>query len=212
VGINFLYWLMTTDRGLLARIAIGVVIFAILAAFDLAKRGKAATRWREYLFLLAVVAAAVLYGIINDNLAVSISPEYFVYGKGIGPSGSLRWEACKVGMKAAFSAGLIIGATMLIANNPRRGRRQLRYEKLFALLSGIFLCAATGAVTGAAIGWFGGWNWVSNDLAVIWREGLFRPRPFMLVYGMNLGGYAGAGMGTVAVVAYILAEKVKSEE
>jgi hypothetical protein len=198
---------MTTDRGLLVRVAIGVAAFAILAASDFAQRGKAATRWREYLFLLTVVAAAVLYGIINDNLAVGISPEYFVYGKGIGASGSLRWEACKVGMKAAFSAGLIIGVAMLFANNPRRGRRQLPSRELFALLSVVLTCAVVGAGIGAAIGWFGGWNWMSGDLAAIWREGLFRPRPFMLVYGMNLGGYAGAGIGTVGAVVGIVRQR-----
>jgi hypothetical protein len=209
MGLAILHWLLTTDTGLLARIGIGAAIFAALAITDLQRHGRAGRRWREYLFLLAVVLAAILYGFVNDSLAASISPEYFVYGKGIGPSGCLRWEACKVGIKAAFSAGLIIGVAMLFANNPRRGRRQLRYRELFGLLSGIILCAATGAGIGAAIGWFGGWNWMSGDLAAIWREGLFRPRPFMLVYGMNLGGYAGAAMGTVTVVAYILVERVK---
>ena len=63
-----------------------------------------------------------------------------------------------IGMKASFSAGLIIGVVMLLANNPRKNRRQLPYRELFKLLAMVFAVAAIGAGTGAAIGWHGGWN------------------------------------------------------
>jgi hypothetical protein len=83
VGLHlFFNWLLTTDAGLLTRIGIGGAIFATLAAVDLARRGPAATRWREYLFLLVVVLAAIVYGAVNDAVGSAISWEYFY-----GPSG-----------------------------------------------------------------------------------------------------------------------------
>src|SRR6266446_6393487 len=110
-------WLRS-DAGLLARVAIGVGIFAVLAAADVARHGRAATRWREYAFLVIAVSAALAYGIANDAIASGISWEYFYYGKGLerqlgaqlppDPT-ALRWVACAVGAKATWTAGLVIG-------------------------------------------------------------------------------------------------------
>jgi hypothetical protein len=197
-------WWFATDAGLVARIAIGGAIFAALAVADLLRHGRSARRWREYVFLLAVVAAAMGYGIANDWIASGISWEYFVYGKGVSMTARMPWAACLIGMKASFSAGLVVGVAMLMANNPREGRRQLRYRELFQWLAVVLAIAVTGAVVGAGVGWRGGWNWMSGDLAAIWREGMFRPRRFMAAYGMNLGGYAGAAVGTIAAVVGIV--------
>src|ERR1700744_4744308 len=76
-------WWMSSDGGLIARIAIGVAIFLVLATVDLHRNGRRATRWRESLFLLTAPVFATLYGMINDAIAVRISYEYFYYGKGL---------------------------------------------------------------------------------------------------------------------------------
>jgi hypothetical protein len=55
-------WWFTTDAGLLTRIGVGAAIFAGLAIADVMRNGRAARRWREYLFLLSAVAAAMAYG------------------------------------------------------------------------------------------------------------------------------------------------------
>jgi hypothetical protein len=77
-------WLIHTNAGLATRILAGAIIFLCLAISDLKKRGSQATRWREYLFLLVVVAASVLYGVLNDQITSAISWEYFYYGKELG--------------------------------------------------------------------------------------------------------------------------------
>ena len=59
------------------RLTIGLSIFALLAIVDLHRNGKQARRWREYAFLAAVVAIAMLYGILNDQITSAISWEYF---------------------------------------------------------------------------------------------------------------------------------------
>ena len=120
-------WLLHSDGGLLLRIVVGCCIFAALGIADLARHGRAATRWREYLVLLAAVAVALAYGALNDQITSAISWEYFYYGKeldkvlrpSVPPAGlSFHWEVAKVGLKATWSAGLIFGVVLLLANNP----------------------------------------------------------------------------------------------
>jgi len=206
-------WWLKTDSGLLARICIGVCIFAAWAVSDLLRRGRAATRWREYLFLLAAVAAGLAYGLFNDWIASGISWEFFYYGKGLesqlGPhvppdAAALRWEAIKIGLKATWSAGLIVGVALLIANNPRPGRPQLSYRRLLLHLPVIGIAAVIGAAIGGLAGSRGFLTWTSSDLRDMAREDLFRPVRFMCVYGMNVGAYAGGLIATfVAVVSIV---------
>ena len=101
------------------RIAIGGAIFLTLALIDLHRNRSQARRWREYTFLLAVTAIAMAYGAINDQITSAISWEYFYYGKELSlvlgaqtppDRGAMRWEAAKVGMKATWSVGLILGS------------------------------------------------------------------------------------------------------
>src|SRR5438477_12984881 len=119
-----MHWLLHTNAGLLTRIGIGCLIFLILALLDLRRHGPQATRWREYLFLLTCVIVALLYGVINDQLTMTISWEYFAYGKGIAEtlpgaepnSLPFRMEVAKIGLMATWSVGLLIGVALLLAN------------------------------------------------------------------------------------------------
>jgi hypothetical protein len=208
-----LNWWLHTDSGLLARIGIGASIFVVLAIVDLLRRGREATRWREYLFLLVAALFGMTYGLINDRVASGISWEYFYYGKGLdaqlGPQvppdmASLRWAACEVGLKATWSVGLIIGVALLIANNPRKRRPQLPYRTLLQMLPMILLVAAMFAVAGAFAGSRGWLVWTSADLRGILRENLFRPRRFLAVHGMNLGGYVGGAIATLGAVVWVI--------
>lgn len=212
-GLN---WLLKSDAGLLVRVAAGVSIFLLLAIMDFRRHGRSATRWREYLFLLIAALAAMLYGLLSDFLAASISWEYFYYGKGLeaqlGPhvppdANALALEACKVGLKASWSVGLIAAVALLLANNPRPSRKRLPFQRLFSLLIFIFLTTAAFAGIGAYFGSRGYLNWTSADIAGIWRDQLFRPKRFCTVYGMNLGAYAGAFFGTVISVIQVIRQR-----
>jgi membrane associated rhomboid family serine protease len=199
-------WLIHTDSGLLLRIAVGVAVLAVLAIADWKRSGRAATHWREYGVLLAAAAAAILYGIINDQITCSISWEYFYYGKALeavlGPATppnpiALHLEAAKVGAEATWSTGLIFGVVLLLANNPRPGLPQLRNRELLRLLPLIVLVTA---VTGAALGICGYQGWLTgfdSDFGDMVRADVFHPRRFMCAWGVHLGGYAGGALGTV---------------
>lgn len=119
------------------RILAGVGIFTLLAVADLIQRGRYAKRWREYAFLLLCVAAAMLYGVANDEITSRISWEYFYYGKELAPvigpdvppnPAALSWQAARIGAAATWWVGLVIGVAMLMANNPSHRRPQLPYS------------------------------------------------------------------------------------
>jgi hypothetical protein len=189
-----------------ARIAAGVLILAVLAIWDWRKRGLAATRWREYSLLLFTIAAAMIYGIVNDQITSRISWEYFYYGKELdeilGPqtppdSWRLSLQAARIGMMATWSAGAVIGVAILIANNPRRTLPQLSYPILLRLLPMIAIITIAFAILGGVLGYFGLLTPLQQDFGDMVAEDLWRPRRFMCTWGIHLGGYVG---GVIAIL------------
>lgn len=193
-----------------------MTILIVLAISDLKRHGKSATRWREYSFLLLCVGIAMVYGMMNDQVTSRISWEYFYYGKELAPimgpqtppdRGAMDWQAARIGAAATWWVGLVIGAAMLIANNPSRKYPQLSYRKLIghlpAFIGIVILCAAI-------FGWLGHQhllNWMGQDFREIAEMDLWRPRRFMMVYGIHLGGYVGGIAGMIFSVASIRRER-----
>jgi hypothetical protein len=211
-------WLIHTPAGLLTRIAVGLLIFTLFAIFDLHKHKQSATRWREYRFLLFTVAVSILYGILNDQLTSRISWEYFYYGKGLdeilGPQlppdpAALSLQAAKIGAQATWTAGLLLGVILLLANNPRRTTPRLPYSSLVrALLLILAITVSCGAILGLA-----GYNNLflpfSEEFRAMVQHDEFRPRRFMAVYGIHLGGYIGGAVGVIAAVIQITRARSK---
>ena len=194
------------------RLSVGGSFFLTMALVDLARRRREATRWREYTFLLWCILIAIVYGVINDQLTVTISPEYFAYGKGLaeilGPHFDqqpvrFRWEAAKVGIQATWAAGLIIGVVLLLANNPKPGRPSLP----LLVLIGHLPVVLTGCIVAAAVLGFAGYEGLLarciDDFAEMLRRDQFRPRRFMAVYGIHLGGYVGGLLGAMIAVVQV---------
>lgn len=210
-------WWLQSDRGLALRIGLGTAIFATLAWVDWRRHRAQARRWREYLFLLGTVAAAMVYGALNDQITARLSWEYFYYGKGLAevlpagqaPSPALYWEAAKVGMKATWSAGLIVGVALLIANNPRRGWPQVSYATLVQWLAMILAACVAFAVLLGMAGYAGWLVPFSSDFAQMVRHDEFRPYRFMAVFGVHLGGYVGGLLGMTLAVMCIVRRRRK---
>ena len=114
------------------RITLGVVFFAVLGVVDCLRHPDNPTRAKEYLFLFSCAGIAMAYGVVHDYLTWHISPEYFVWGKGIeSAADSYSSEVVLLALKATWTAGLVVGAAFLVANNPRKGRPQLPYPTLY---------------------------------------------------------------------------------
>ncbi len=217
--ITLFHWLTRTDAGLLVRILIGSAIFAMLAIVDLRRNGNSAIRWREYSVLLVAVAMALIYGAINDQITVTISPEYFLYGKELfrvigdsPPAATLRWEAAKIGLKATWSAGLIFGVVLLLANNPMRSLPRLRNRRIVLYIPMILLIAATRGTIGGLLGYHGYLTRLDTDFVDMVAANVYRPRRFMAAWGVHLGGYVGGIVGTIIAVGRVIGRRTSLPE
>jgi hypothetical protein len=198
------------------RILGGAVILLWLAVRDLKQHGRSATRWREYLFLIFCVAVAIGYGIFNDLITSRISWEYFYYGKELAPilgpeippnSVALDHAAMRIGAMATWWAGLVIGAGLLIANNPSRRYPQLTFHRLAIRLIGFILITLICALLLGFVGHEYWLNWISEDFRDISDMNLWRPRRFMTTYGIHLGGYLGGAIGMIYGIISIRRER-----
>lgn len=198
------------------RILAGVGIFTVLAVVDLIQHGRNATRWREYVFLALCVGVAMLYGIANDEVTSRISWEYFYYGKELAPiigpdtppnPAALDWQAARIGAAATWWAGLVIGASILMANNASRRLPRLSCTRLVARLSAIIGITVLSASILGLIGNRFLLNWISEDFQELASTNLWHPRHFMTVYGIHLGGYLGGAIATVFAVVSVIRER-----
>ena len=212
-------WLLRSEGGLVARIAVGALILSGLALWDLYRNRSRATRWREYAFLLSCVAIAIVYGGLNDQVTTTISWEYFAYGKGVAEvlpaneppnSWAFRWEAAKVGMKATWTAGLIVGVAILIANNPSKRYPSLPYRRLYPFAFLVFGVTAVMSFCLAMAGYLGAFQSFNPEFGEMVAADQWRPYRFMAVFGEHLGGYVGGVIGTVIAVILIIRQRKRS--
>jgi fructose-specific phosphotransferase system IIC component len=98
------------------RVVLLLGLMVIVAAIDRLRHREKATRFREYGFILLTGLIGVLAGFANDLVTSSISPDFFVLGKGLTPGEGLRWRAGFYGAQAGFAAGIVGGAVCLLAS------------------------------------------------------------------------------------------------
>ncbi|MGE0710886.1 MAG: hypothetical protein AB7N76_16170 [Planctomycetota bacterium] len=189
-----------------ARLATLLVVLALAAIVDRARHGAAARRWREYSFLLACGLLGALVGGLQDQLSVRVSPDYFLYGKGLEGGADLAWRASVLGGQAGFVAGVIAAGVLLLVNQPRPARPAL--SELAAAR------VAVPWVVGAALGGeaLGALVLGPLDPLCYARElrGLLAPEAalgFTRVWGMHAGLYGGAALGLVVAALRLRARR-----
>lgn len=153
---------------------------------------------KEYLFLATTTAAAVLYAILHDHITATISPEYFLYGKGLlDDPRPFRLAVTILAAKASYSTGLLAGLALLLANNPMGGMPRLEYARLLRIASVPVAAAFLLALLGAAIvPWYPS---AALEHAIRDSMGL----RFVLVWAIHLGSYVGAVAGTLVGVVVV---------
>jgi hypothetical protein len=183
------------------RLLILVLLMALVAWIDWRRRGPQATRWREYGFLLAAGLLGGLIGIAIDQFTSTVSPDYFIYGKGIPAGNGFRLRVAELGFHAGLLAGVVIGGAYLLANNPQPDRPGLPTPRLFRFALHPFLFALFLAPVGSFIAYSYDPLGYRSDLRDIFDTS--QVRGFLAVWGAHAGIYAGALLGTVWGVLHI---------
>jgi hypothetical protein len=116
------------------RIVLLLFLMSLIAAIDWHRNRQNATKWKEYGFVILSGVMGTLFGLFNDLITSSISPEYFIFGKGLASGDWLTVRAGVLGMKAGFSVGAIAGAICLYVSTRNCSRPPLAYRKLLRLL------------------------------------------------------------------------------
>jgi hypothetical protein len=170
-------------------------LLALLAAlglfvlYDLRKPPEKRCRLKESGFLLACAAAGALFGMAADSITSSLSPDYFIHGKGI-PSGPrfLASVLC-LGAQAGCSAAIIGAGILLLFNaDPGNVRRLISLSVLpfsLAALCGILLGVLQHQYQAARL----------PDVEA--ALGDTAARRFALVWMAHIGIYAGGFLGLV---------------
>lgn len=177
--MNELVWRLPA---LCAFLALGI-------AYDRWRHGSAGRRAREYALLLACGALGGLAGVMQDQVSLRISPDFFVFAKGVKPGPNFAWRASAVGLHAGLFAGLLAGGLLLLVNQPRPARAELGPLRLIRLAGPrILALAALGVPLGYSVG-------PHLPLREFLEDFHGDPEAFLRVWGMHIGLYAGALIG-----------------
>ncbi len=174
-----------------ARLAVLLSLMATVAAVERWRRGPAANRWREYLFVVGVAAAGALAGVAIDACTSRISPAYFIEWKGIEAGEGFGGRAVALGAKAGFGAGFLVAALLAYAATRRASStaRSVSFARLSYRATRVLLAALTGAAALALLGW-------CVQLPPPMADPLFARAPDAIhAWWIHLGAYAGAAVG-----------------
>jgi hypothetical protein len=192
-----------------ARVAVACAAAALLvglAVRDVVGDRRDTRRVKEYAFLFATTLAAVVYGVVHDQLTVTLSPEYFLDGKGlVAAPRPLRLAVAMLAVGSSWWVGLALGAALLIANNPRRTGcpAQLTYPELGRLAAAPLVAASLGAAAGS-VNIADPFRLAASVRPLVSDD---RVRAFLLVWGIHAGSYAGAFLGGISSVALVVVRR-----
>ncbi len=175
--------------------AFGLFIIIVIW-YDIGKKRKS-ERLYEYAFLIFAGILGGLYGMLNDAFTVTLSPEYFVFGKGVAKDKWIFVQGIGIGGQAGFSGGVIFGAILLFART-----HWFASVKLQRIASQIWIPFACGVFMSILLPFFFG----NIDILkirdrlpqVITQEQADR---FLFVWWEHAGVYTGIFMGTIVLIA-----------
>jgi len=176
-----------------------VVLLAFAAAMVLLDRllhRENSVRIWEYVCLFLVGGIGALYGAANDAVTVTLSSEYFIFGKGLSVGPQLTFNAIRLGAQAGFSAGAVACAVWQFALRriPAPKRCSLILKHFWIPLS---LACALSFVCPVLFATF-------DPLSLIDQfDGIIPPNrfsAFMTVWWIHMGAYLGLTAGLALVI------------
>ncbi|REJ66312.1 MAG: hypothetical protein DWQ31_14660 [Planctomycetota bacterium] len=118
--------------------------------------------------VLMLVVAAVVYGVLHDQVTVRISLEYFTIGHAsLFATRNPTWLACLWGLVATWWVGVLLGVPLAAAARWRRWPRREPHSLVRPLLI-LMGCAALLAIAAGLVGHLAasrGWVYLVGPLA-----------------------------------------------
>ncbi len=187
------------------RVALLLGLMLVVSLADFYRNGAQAAKFREYGFILLAGALGGAVGFVNDLITSSISPEYFILGKGLEESPDLRIQAGLFGLQVGFSAGVIGGAVCLYASRRKSAYPPAKFSRLLQMLwmpvAGAILC---GIVSPLAFSKFDPARFSLQLDTLLSAEGINR---FRQVWWTHIGLYAGLVIGLAAMILRAIKER-----
>jgi hypothetical protein len=184
-----------------SRLALLIALMAVVAWFDWRRYAAAATKWREYSFLLLAGILGGIVGMSLDNATATLSPHFYTLGKGLSAEKDFRWQVTEFGLHAGMVAGLLIGGIYLIANNPRSNRPGLPYRRLLKFAVYPILGIAIVVPMTTPLVCYADPLALKGDLSYILSPPQLQA--FLAVWGINIGVYLGGILGIIWGVVHI---------
>jgi len=190
------------------RIVLLLGLMLVVSLVDFYRNGTRAVKFREYGFVIIAGVAGAMVGGVNDLITSSISPDYFILGKGMEASPNLRMQAGQFGLQVGFSAGVIGGAACLYASRRKSAHPPASFPSLFRLLWMPVAGAVLGGVTLPL-----GFSKFDPARFSVQLGGLLnaeRIDRFRQVWWIHIGLYAGMIVGLMMMILRTVKERKRS--
>jgi len=173
---------------------------------------------KRFLILLLIIGLAPLiggvYGILNDQLTYTISPEYYTKFKfyqfgliDLVNETNPRIGVSAVGFLATWWVGLPIGIILGLVGLIHKNTKRMFYISLRAVFVTVVVAFITGLI-GLAYGKF----YLANTEVNWWLpENLINTKNFIAVGSMHNFSYLGGLTGLIAGVIYSLRQRRKND-
>jgi hypothetical protein len=187
------------------RVALLLGLMLVVSLVDFCRNGARAAKFCEYGFIIITGAAGAAAGFVNDLITSSISPDYFILGKGLEEGPNLRMQAGLFGLQVGCSAGVIAGAVCLFAC---RRKSASPPAKVFKLLQMLWMPVAGAVLCGVALplllSRFDPAHFSAQLESVLDAGRISR---FLQVWWTHVGLYAGMAAGLVVMILRANMEK-----
>ena len=179
------------------RLGILVLCIAAMVTYDLIRK-KDLTRLKEYSVIILASLLTGVFGIIMDMITSEISPEYFLYGKGI----HAKHDIIIMGCFAGISAGFVLTAILVFINRKNSRKFYILKYLPFCFILSVLFAAVMGFVRYHLL------SYQFEDLEIIMKP--MEIRRFMTVWFIHLGIYIGGVVGVI-LAGFIIWKKNRSD-
>ena len=190
------YWL---------RISLLLLAMALVAFIDWYRNGQHATKWKEYGFIILSGVVGMVFGLFNDLITSSISPEYFIVGKGLAAGEGLTLRAAFLGMRAGFGAGAVAGTICLYSSVVNCSRSPLPYRTILSFLWRPVTLAIAAALVAVFFCQYDPLAFSAELKGVLTPEQI---RRFLVVWWIHAGLY----LGLLVALVWIIVDIVPAQE